>query len=139
MRAVKRLNVRPLDQGSKTVAFPGIFRVDRLESQYREKSINISQTYSQLSTVIRQYLQAQWSVPATSQSSQELWHDLKQASCPESAVAGLKQFMSEADELKFSGTLRLDSAHASSPFDAVRAIIRESSLDPAATGKQESM
>ena len=101
--------------------------VDRIESEYRQKSVDVASAYSRLSTVLREYLEAELALPATSFSSEELVNELSNSACPESAKQRLKQFVSDSDELKFSGRLRLGSADNESPFDSMRAIIRETS------------
>jgi hypothetical protein len=98
-----------------------------IESQYNESSINISQVYSQLSSLIRRFLEAQLVIPATAQSSTELISELPADGCPDAVKQRLERFMSEADQLKFSGRVSLGMQQDESPFDSIRTIIRETS------------
>ncbi len=101
--------------------------VDQIESGYEEKTVDVANAYSRLSTVLREYLEAEMAFPATSLSSQELVSELSDSACPESAKRRLQQFVGESDELKFSGRLHLGYRQDESPFDSIRAIIRETS------------
>jgi hypothetical protein len=103
--------------------------VDRIESEYQSNAINLGQAYVQLSSVIRTFLEAQLSIPASSQSSEELWSELGRASCPPSVSERLQRFMADADKLKFSGRLDVAREQAESPFDAIRAVINQTSGD----------
>ncbi len=111
--------------------------VDRIESEHKRESVDVGSAYSQLSTVLREYLEAELAFPATSFSSEELVDHLASSACPQAAKQRLKQFVRHSDELKFSGRQRLGNADSESPFDAMRAIIRETSGVSDRTDDQE--
>ena len=118
-----------------------INEVDRIQQQAEANTISLGDTYSKLSILVREYLQSQWSIPATSQSSEELCHELERASCPDSVLGRLQRFLSEADQLKFAGPQTPRHDHGESPFDSVRAILQELSRahsNPGASGRRES-
>ena len=101
--------------------------IELIESEYDQESINIGQVYAELSSVIRGFLEAQLAIPATAQSSTELISGLPTDRCPDAAQRRLERFMTEADEMKFSGKLTLGVQQDESPFDSIRTIIRETS------------
>jgi hypothetical protein len=102
--------------------------IEAIKSQYDDKSIDIGQVYAQLSNVMRAFLEAQLAIPATAQSSTELIQELPADRCPDAVRQRLAQFMNAADERKFSGGLiSAGSNWDDTPFEALRAIIRDTS------------
>jgi hypothetical protein len=102
--------------------------VKRIESEYQAKSIGIDQVYTQLSSVIRGFLEDSLAIPATSQSSDELVMELATVAIADSAKQQLIRFLTEADELKFSGSQRWSRQIDEPPFDSIRRMIQECHL-----------
>lgn len=103
--------------------------IEQIEAAYDQKRMEVGQAYTKLDWVLRQYLEAQLAIPATSLSGSELIRSLADSPYPDSAQQRLRRFVSESDELKFSGRMHLGPQHDESPFDSVRAIVHETSDD----------
>lgn len=101
--------------------------IDQIESGFREQTVDVASVYSQLSFVLRRYLQVEMAFPATSLSSEELLAQLSNSGCPDAAWQRLQRFVTESDEMKYSGRIPSATDHDESPFDSVRVIVRETS------------
>lgn len=99
--------------------------IEAIKSQYDQQAIDIGQVYARLSSVIRAFLEAQLAIPATAQSTGELFEELPTDRFPDSARQRLRQFMTEADKFRFSGSARPGDGDRKLPFDSIQTVIRE--------------
>lgn len=103
-------------------------QIESIQAEYDQRSIDIGQAYAQLSNVIRAYLEAELAIPATTQSTAELFDELPAEHCPDAARQRLQQFMTAADELKFSGSLAVANNNGVDElFESLRAVVRDTS------------
>jgi hypothetical protein len=102
--------------------------IARIESRYHSAELGLDEAYAELSDVVRRFLQAQWSLPAVFQSSQELSREIGRVSIPAPTADRLGRFLWAADERKFSPPRdagRQAAAEEPLPFAAVRSILDE--------------
>jgi hypothetical protein len=71
------------------------------------------------------YLEHEICIPATALSSTEIRQELDARSCPSATMAHLVQFLSEADEVKFSGQWRPIKSLTESSVAGVREIVEQ--------------
>ena len=75
--------------------------------------------------MLRRFLEQELGFPATAMSSAELSEELSTRACPAPTIARLTQFLSEADEVKFSGRSRPHLSLTDSPAACVREIVQQ--------------
>ncbi len=94
--------------------------VSKINTLLEAQAISTNDAYAELSHVLRILLERETGIPATALSSRELKDELTAKSCPPPLIARLTQFLSDADEVKFSGRSRPRVSLTVSPTSSSR-------------------
>ena len=99
--------------------------VSKINTLLEAQAISTNDAYAELSHVLRILLERETGIPATALSSRELKDELTAKSCPPPLIARLTQFLSDADEVKFSGRSRPRVSLTVSPTSSAREIVKQ--------------
>ena len=100
-------------------------QIERVESEFKNGAIDDQTLYSRLSTLLREFLQAELKIPATAESPEEIRHELSRLEGFDSVVGQVTQYFQTADEQRFSGQHPSASGPVEPPFEALRSIIHD--------------
>jgi hypothetical protein len=98
-------------------------RIASLEALDKSGNVLPSDLYAELSMVLRVFFEGELGLSATSLSSTELQDEIVARAFPPALIARLTQFLSESDEIKFSGRSTPRQSLTVSPTNNVREIV----------------
>jgi hypothetical protein len=126
MVTIGLLLLRKCRRGSKWSAAEWMQReIDQLEALTGSNQLSPTDSYTQLAAALRRFLERETGIPAITLSTPEIREALEQHKVPTATIAAIFQFLTTADEVRFSGVVDPDGRVNERVWSELREIVRQ--------------